>query len=205
MGGMANKVLLLTSETYSKHIHPRDKGNRTIFGDGAAATIIATDGFAELGNFSFGTDGTGAKNLIVKTGAMRHRLKINDLGFDDFGNPKSSDYLCMEGSEILNFTLDRIPTLVVDTLKKNELELIDIDLHVFHQPNKYIATLQRKKLKIPEEKYYCFFENVGNTVSSTIPIAIKEAIDDGSIKKGFNILSVAQGLGYSWGGVVLKF
>ena len=205
LGGMASNVVLLTSETYSKHIHPMDKGNRTIFGDGAAATLISTNGIAEICNFSFGTDGKGAKNLIVKTGAFRHKQPLNDLKYDDFGNPKSSDYLAMDGTEILNYTLDRIPNIIADVLKKNELEMDKIDLHVYHQPNKYISNLQKRKLRIPEEKYYCFYENIGNTVSSTIPIALKEAIDDGSIQKGFKILSVAQGLGYSWGGVVLNF
>lgn len=205
MGGMAHKVLLLTAETYSKFLHPRDKGNRTIFGDGAAATLIGTEGIAEIGNFTFGTDGSGAENLIVKTGAARCRNLLNDLHFDDFGNPKSSDYLYMDGAEILNYTLDRIPTLVYEVLKKNGMEMDDLDLHVYHQANKYIANLQRRKLKISEEKYYCFYENVGNTVSSTIPIALKEALDDGSIKKGFKVLSVAQGLGYSWGGLILRF
>lgn len=205
VGEMATRVLLLTSETYSKHIHPRDKGNRTIFGDAAAATLIGKDGIAEICNFSFGTDGKGAENLIVKTGSFRHKEKRNDLIFDEFGNPKSSDYLFMDGAAILNYTLDYFPPLAKDTLQKNLLEIDDVDLFVFHQANKYIMTLLRKKLRIPEEKYYCFYENVGNTVSSTIPIALKEAIDDGSIKKGFKVMSAAPGLGYSWGGVIFRF
>jgi 3-oxoacyl-[acyl-carrier-protein] synthase-3 len=204
-GGMAKNILLLTAETYSKHIHPRDKGNRTIFGDGAAATLISTDGIAEIGNFSFGTDGKGAENLIVKTGASRIKEKLNDLVFDDFGNPKSSDTLYMNGSEILNYTLDIMPKLAADTLVLNQLRPEEIDLHVYHQPNKYISTLQQKKLRIPSEKYYCCFENTGNTVSSTIPIAIKEAISDGSLMPGYKVLSIAQGLGYSWAGIVLYF
>lgn len=205
LGGMANNVLLLTAETYSKHIHSKDKGNRTIFGDGAAATLISTEGIAEIGNFSFGTDGKGADNLIVKTGAARHKEKLDDLVFDDFGNPKSSDMLYMNGAEILNFTLDVMPNLAADTLFKNNLNAIDINLHVYHQPNKYISSLQQKKLRIPKEKYYCFYEKTGNTVSSTIPIAISEAILDGSIKQGYKVLSIAQGLGYSWAGIVLHF
>jgi 3-oxoacyl-[acyl-carrier-protein] synthase III len=205
IGEMATRVLLLTSETYSKHIHPRDKGNRTIFGDAAAATLIGKEGIAEICSFSFGTDGKGAESLIVKTGCARHKENLNDLTFDDFGNPKSSDYLFMDGSAILNYTLDYFPPLAIDTLRKNNLEKEDVDLFVFHQANKYIMTLLRKKLRIPEEKYYCFYENVGNTVSSTIPIALKEAIDDGTIKNGFKVMSAAPGLGYSWGGVVFRF
>jgi 3-oxoacyl-[acyl-carrier-protein] synthase-3 len=205
LGGMASRVLVITSETYSKYLHPGDKGNRTIFGDAAAATLISTQGLMEIDNFSFGTDGRGLENLIVKTGAARQKESLNDLTFDDYGNPKSSDYLYMDGSAILNYTLDYFPPLVEDTLKKNNLEKKDIDLFVFHQANKYIMTLLRKKLEIDEDKYYCFYENIGNTVSSTIPIALKEALEDGSIKPGYKIMSAAPGLGYSWGGVIFKF
>lgn len=108
-GGIARNVLLLTAETYTKYLHPQDKGNRTIFGDGASATIVSTEGFAEIGNFSLGTDGTGAENLIVKTLGSRCPNRLNDLAFDESGNPKSSDYLFMNGSEIFNFTLEAVP------------------------------------------------------------------------------------------------
>lgn len=205
LGGMAANVLLLTAETYSKYMHPRDKSNRTIFGDAAAATLISLDGIAKIGNFVFGTDGNGANNLIVKTGASRQRFPMNDLQFDDFGNPRSSDNLYMDGPAILNYSLECIPALVENVLIKNNLMIDDIDLHVYHQANKYLANLQCRKLRIPEEKYYCYFEKVGNTVSSTIPIALCEARKDGMIKKDFRVLSVAQGLGYSWGGVVLYY
>lgn len=203
--GVAKNILLLTAETYSKYMHPRDKGNRTIFGDGATASIVSTEGLAKIGEFSFGTDGAGAENLIVKTGGARNRTPLNDLTFDDFGNPHSSDYIYMNGPEILNYTLDRIPEVTAEVLERNGLILEDIDLHVFHQANKYIAGLQRRKLRVPEEIYYCCYENSGNTVSSTIPIALVHALKDGSIKQGTKVLSVAQGLGYTWGGVILFF
>ena len=204
VSGQAKNVLLLTAETYSKYMHERDKSNRTIFGDGAAATLISTDGFAEVGEFVIGTDGEGAANLIVKTGGARHPQPINDLKFDDFGNPFSSDNLFMDGPAILNYSLDSIPQLVKDVLEKNHLEMDDINLHVYHQANIFLANLERRKLRIPQDRYYCNIEHVGNTVSSTIPIALCLALKDGTIKDGFNILSVAQGLGYTWGGFVLK-
>jgi len=204
VSGQAKNVLLLTAETYSKYLHERDKSNRTIFGDGAAATLVSTEGFAEVGEFVIGTDGEGAKNLIVKTGCARHPQPMNDLKFDDFGNPYSSDNLFMDGPAILNYSLDSIPQLVKDVLEKNELKMDDINLHVYHQANIFLANLERRKLKIPQDRYYCNIEHVGNTVSSTIPIALCLALQDGSIKDGGNILSVAQGLGYTWGGFVLK-
>lgn len=201
---IAKNILLLTSETYSKHLHPQDKGNRTIFGDAAAATLISNDGFAEIGNFSLGTDGRGAENLIVKTGAFLKHEKISDFRIED-GNIYSSDHLYMNGSEIFNFTLDAVPQLVEETLYKNSLEKNAIDLFVFHQANKYMMEFLRKKIKIEEQKFYYYLENVGNTVSSTIPIALKEAIKSNSIVANNKILIAGFGVGYSWAGNVLYF
>lgn len=204
-GGVARNVLLLTAETYNKHLHPRDRGNRTIFGDAATATVISTEGIAEIGNFSLGTDGSGAENLIIKTGGARFPEKQNDLTFDENGTPHSSDYLFMNGSEIFTFTLDNVPPLVKDTLERNGLEKENIDLFVFHQANKYMLDFLRKKIKIAPEHFYNCLANYGNTVSNTIPIALRDALDDGSIQKDSKVMLAGFGVGYSWGGVVLKF
>lgn len=205
LAGQAKNVLLLTGETYSKYMHERDKSNRTIFGDGASATVVSTEGFAEIGEFVVGTDGEGAENLIVKTGGARHMKPANDLVFDDFGNPRSSDNLYMDGPAILNYSLDFLSKLVNDVLAKNGLIMDDIDLHVYHQANIFLANLERKTLRIPPEKYWVSIENSGNTVSSTIPIALCEAMKEGKLIKGMKVLSIAQGLGYTWGGMVLFF
>ena len=202
-GGIAKNVLLITAETYTKHLHPKDKGNRTIFGDAATASLVSTDGFAEIMNFSLGTDGSGAENLIIKSGAARYPEKQNNLTFDDSNNPVSSDYLFMNGSEIFNFTLEAVPLLVEDTLKKNHLAQSEINLFVFHQANKYLLNFLRKILKIPEDRFYYFMDNVGNTVSSTIPIALKEAQNENLLSG--NVLIAGFGVGYSWAGSVLKF
>lgn len=201
-GGIASNVLLLTAETYTKHLHPRDRGNRTIFGDAASATIVSTSGFAEIGDFSLGTDGSGANNLIIRSGGSRCPEKQNDLTFDENGNPRSSDYIYMDGTEIFNFTLQAVPVLVEDTLVRNNLQQDQIDLFVFHQANKYIMNFMRKKIKIEEEKFYYCLSKVGNTVSSTIPIALCEARNESKLSG--NILLAGFGVGYSWGGVVLK-
>ena len=204
IAGIAKNVLLLTGETYTKYIHPKDKGNRTIFGDAASATIISTDGFASIEAFDLGTDGSGAKNLIVRNGASRNPEKSEEITFDENGNPLSDDHLYMNGSEIFNFTLDSVPVLVANTLEKNKLNKDDVDLFVFHQANRYMMNFLRKKMKIDEDKFYYFLENVGNTVSSTIPIALKEALNEGKIEPNQNILLAGFGVGYSWGGCILK-
>ena len=202
LGGIANNVLLLTGETYSKYLHPKDKGNRTIFGDAGSATLISTEGFAEIGNFSLGTDGKGAENLIVKTGGLRCKSPMNDLTFDEKANPTSSDYLYMNGSEIFNFTIEAVPELVKNTLLKNKLTNDEIEGFVFHQANKFMLNFLRKKLKISEEKFHYYMSEVGNTVSSTIPIVLYEKLKNGELHG--NILLGGFGVGYSWGGCVIN-
>ena len=200
--GIAKNVLLLTAETYSKHIHPKDKGNRTIFGDAAAATLISTNGFASIENFCLGTDGRGAENLIVKKGGMRQKEALNDENIDESGNLASSDYLFMNGAEIFNFTSEAVPVLVAQTLEENNLTKEEIQLYVFHQANKYMMNYLRKLIEIEPERFYFCLEKVGNTVSSTIPIALYEAQKEDKLHG--NILLAGFGVGYSWGATVLK-
>ena len=201
VGNMAKNILLITSETYSKYIHHQDKGNRTIFGDAAAVTLISTDGIAEIQNFSFGTDGSGYNNLIVRSGALRMPKKSNEFKWDEFGNPVSDDFLFMNGTEIFNFTLETVPVLVENILKTNNFPKEKIDLFVFHQANKYMLNFLRKKIRIEENKFYYCLEKFGNTVSSTIPIALSEAKKEHKLHG--NILLAGFGVGYSWGGCII--
>jgi|WP_315252790.1 3-oxoacyl-[acyl-carrier-protein] synthase-3 len=199
-GQMAKNILLITSETYSKFIHPRDKSNKTIFGDAAAATLISVEeGFCSIGNFVFGTDGKGAENLIVKQGGMRFPVsnKNQDV-IDEFGNVRNDRNLFMNGTEIFNFTGEFVPKLIQSILEKSNLAKEDIDLFVFHQANKYMLNHLRKKIKISEEKFFIAMENCGNTVSSTIPIALYEAQKQGRVDSCKNILLAGFGVGYSW-------
>ena len=194
-GNIAKNVLLLTGETYSKFIHNKDKGNKTIFGDAGSATLVSTNGFAEIGNFSLGTDGKGAENLIVKTGGMRYRASVNDLQFDESGNPQSSDHLFMNGTAIFNFTNKIVPALVKEILLNNELKQEEVSLYAFHQANKFMLNYLRKKVKVEEKKFYYYLKDVGNTVSSTIPILLTEAKKENKLKG--NVMLAGFGVGYS--------
>lgn len=201
VSGIAKNILLLTAETYSKHIHPKDKGNRTIFGDGASASLISTDGFGKIGEFVLGSDGSGYDRLIHKTGAMRHYQLLNDLHDDENGNPLSSDYLFMDGKAIFDFTSDVVPPMIEETLIKHHLTMDDVGLFVFHQANKYMINYLRKLMDIDKDKFYVFMENVGNTVSSTIPIALCEAYKEGRLSG--NILLAGFGVGLSYGATIV--
>jgi len=201
---IATSILLITSETYTKHIHPKDKSNRTIFGDAAAATIIEKSEEDQIGEFVFGTDGSGAKNLIVPNGGLRNRYNANAKEIDDgSGNIRTDNNLYMNGPEIFNFTIKAVPKVVSETLEKNNITLEDLDYIIFHQANKYMNEYLRKKINIPKEKFYLNLLHTGNTVSATIPIAIKDALDNKLIKKGDKVLLVGFGVGYSWGGTII--
>lgn len=203
-GRIARNVLLLTAETYNKYIHPQDKSNRSLFGDGAAATLVSTEGFARIGNFALGTDGGGAENLIVRTGASRHKSPLNQSGKDEAGSLHSPDHLYMNGSEIFNFTLEAVPPLVDQVLKKNGVDQGSVDYFVFHQANKFMLNTIRKVCDIPKEKFYINLEHTGNTVSSTLPIALKDMMRSGELHKGMQVMLAGFGVGYSWGGCLLK-
>ncbi len=205
LAGIAHNVLLLTAETYSKYFHPKDKGNRSLFGDGAAATLISTEGFARIGEFALGTNGQGEDNLKVKTGGSRYPYPLNENSIDQNGYILSSDYLYMNGPEIFNFTLDSVPPLMDACLKKNMLKKEDIDLFVPHQANKYMLNTLRKVYGIDKEKFYIDLERTGNTVSSTVPIALKNVLENESVKTGQQVLIAGFGVGYSYGATVLFF
>ena len=203
--GIAKNILLLTAETYNKYLHPSDKSNRSIFGDGAAACLISSDGFAEIGDFSLGTDGSGANNLIVKTGASRHKASTGKYIEDEEGHIWYDDYLYMNGGNVFNFTLEVVPTMMKDILIKNNLEKDQIDYYVFHQANKFMLNTIRKVCGLSKDKFYINLLNVGNTVSSTILIGLKQSLQNGTIKEGDNVMITGFGVGLSWGGTVLLF
>lgn len=205
--GVARSVLLITAETYTKHIHPLDKSVRTIFGDGAAATVISSAETNGIGQFVLGTDGSGYDKLIVPSGGLRLSASAETAleSTDDSGNTRSQDHLFMDGTEIFNFTITAVPRTVKETLDKNGLTMENVDLFVFHQANQYMLDFLRKKCKISKEKFYTNFSDCGNTVSASIPIALARAVQDGTLRSGMKVMLVGFGVGLSWGAVVVDW
>lgn len=207
--GQASAVLLLTADTYSKFLHPRDRSVRTIFGDAGAATLLLAANVSSpaLGPFIYGSDGSGGCNLIVPAGGLRHPRRACSANEteDDHCDVRSEDSLFMNGMEIFNFTLSVVPKSVERLLTKSLKTLEDIDLFVFHQANRYMLEHLRKRLRVPTEKFYVFMKDCGNTVSSTIPIALKNAINEGRLPEHSLVMLVGFGVGYSWGATLLRW
>jgi len=206
--GMAHNVLLITADTYSKLIHPLDKSVRTIFGDAAAAALICADGgIAQVGDFVLGTNGSGHQNLIASTSGFRVSRSAETAmeKEDESGNIRSLDNLHMNGPNILTFTLRVIPKNIQKLLDKAGLTLNDVDWFIFHQANKFILDRLVSKLRIPENKVPICLEECGNTVSSSIPITLKDCQQRGLFQNGDRIMLVSFGVGYSWGSVMLEW
>jgi len=205
--GNAKNILLITSEAITGTIHPKDSSNRAIFGDGATASIIVNNNSSNnFGKFIFGTDGSKFDRIIIKHGGERFPLpKFAEKDrIDSFGNVRNHANFYMDGSEVFNFSITKAPELVSQLLNSSGLTFDDIDFFVFHQANQIILETIGRKLKIPNNKLIIEINTTGNTVSSTIPIALKNAMDKGKIKRGDILLIAGFGVGFSWGGTILK-
>jgi len=202
--GIAENILLVVSETYSKHLHPLDKGNRSIFGDAASAVLIDKGMLHNIHEFALGTDGKGWNNLVIHNSAMRNRQHNPAIDWtDENGALRNDDNLYMNGPEIFNFTIEAVPKLINQVLHKNQMSLDDIDYVIFHQANQYMLQYLRDIVGIAEDKFYIGMSETGNTVSATIPLALEKCIQDRTVKQGDKVLIAGFGVGYSYGATII--
>ena len=202
----AHNVLLLTGETYSKYIHPKDRSVRVLFGDAGTATVISADKpGARIVATEVGTDGTGCNNLIVPIGGARRRSSTESAQefCDENGSIRSAANLFMDGQELFAFTLKRVPTLVNRLLEKVGLVAEEVDTYVFHQANAFMNEHLRTKMRLQKEKVPLSLSDVGNTVSNTIPLTLSRIAP--KLSFGNNIMLVGFGVGYSWGACLLEW
>ncbi len=206
--GQAARVLLLTGETYTKMLARQDRSVRTLFGDGGSATLVeaveAGPGARPwLGPFVYGTDGSGARNLIVENGAFRKPVAAaGEISGDATGTKPT---LFMDGGEIFAFSLTSVPKAVSALLDHAGIGVNDVDLYAFHQANRHMLENLRRKSRIPEDRVLVCLATCGNTVSATIPIALREAQREGRLKRGMTVALVGFGVGYSWGAALCRW
>ncbi|MFY7952542.1 MAG: 3-oxoacyl-ACP synthase III family protein [Armatimonadaceae bacterium] len=205
----ARRVLLLTGDTYSKFIHPEDRSVCTLFGDGASATVVSAEQSTDrgVGATVFGTDGRGAPQLIVPAGGARcpRSPETALVVKDSDGNERSSDNLYMNGREVFRFAITTVPTCVEELMAKAGWDRDSTDFLVLHQANKFMVSELTRKLGWPADKVPLYVENLGNTVSSTIPFLLEKMIEEGEVVPGTRLLLVGFGVGYSWAGAAVTW
>jgi 3-oxoacyl-[acyl-carrier-protein] synthase-3 len=170
--------LLFTADPYSKIINEDDKNTALLFGDAATVTYISEDPIFISGEFTFGTKGKDFEHLICR-----------------------NNELVMDGREIFNFAAKKVPVDIKKALEINNLEVNDIDRFLLHQGSKFIIDFLIKRIGLPKEKTPYVIKDYGNTVSSSIPIMLKDFIFDKSISR---ILISGFGVGLSWASTVLR-
>lgn len=200
------RVLVLTASFLTKKIHPLDKGNRFLFGDAASATLLENSDSDGLMRFVFGNDGSRFDKIIIRNGREKHPIVQNPpTSTDEFGNVTSPNHFFMDGLAVFRFSVSTIPGLINEICESNGVQQQDIDLFIFHQPNRYLNEVLIKKIGIPEEKFLHAAAHYGNTVQNTIPIAIHDAAESGKLRRGMKVLLCGFGTGLSWGATILTY
>ena len=186
------KIMIINSDTYSKMINPLDRSTRLIFSDAAAITVVDSSS-NNLVDISFGASGKHFDKLIYKKNGFKNNNLVN-----------KKEYLFMDGMGIMSFINSKLPDQIHNLLKKNHYELNDVDYFFFHQASKLALDNLIKIMKIPKEKVIIDLEN-GNTVSASIPIALKNYQVKKRIKKNDLILFSGFGVGLSWSTALYKY
>ena len=194
--GAARRMLLITAETYSKYIHPEDRSLRTIFGDGAAATLIEAADVPSLGSFAFGTDGSAGDALMVNRGGARPA----ETALQPRTKWRWPSRLYMDGPGLIKLTLDTVPQMIERVLADAKVDEAEIDLYLVHQATHKLLSELRKEMKLDEARMPTVLGEFGNTVSSTIPIIIHELRREGRLRRGTKSLLAGFGVGFSWAG-----
>lgn len=192
---LSQNILLLCGETYTKYIDAHDRTCRPIFSDAGSATLIQRSEQPMLGPFELGTDGKGYRNLILpQSGARVHN-----------GADAPARRLTMDGPSVFMFTISAVPAGVQRLVEAAGVTLDAIDWFVFHQASKLVLDEIVQRLHLPPAKVVRDLETIGNTVSATIPIALKRSADAGRLRPGQLVLLFGFGVGYSWGGCLVRW
>ena len=198
-----NDALVVTCDTYSRIMGRSDRDTIALFGDAASATWLSADSGAQIGKLDFGTDGAGAENLIVHAGgAARPLSSVHRESLPDV--PERDYRLTMNGRGIFNFMMERIPTSIDRCLQKNDVSREAIDYFVLHQASRFLLDNIRKKLGLAADRVPSNLRDLGNTVSSSVPILLADLAARNALA-GRLVLVSGFGVGLSWASNVIQF
>ena len=180
--------LLINGDTYSKIIADDDRSTKTVFGDGAAATILrvgSVPGALRVIDTLHGSSGAGAERFIVHEGGVRVRGR---------GEPR----IAMDGLGMLNFVLEKVPPAIDTLLARNSLTRGDIDVWVFHQASQVAIDALRTAMGLDDDRVLLDMADIGNLVSASVPVCIARARARDVFEPGMRIVMAGFGVGLSW-------
>jgi len=205
--GTCTNILLVTADTYSKLIHPGDRSTRTLFGDAAAVSwICASDDGTGVVDILCQTSGRGYETFYIPAGGARHPKTVDTSidASDASGNTRSDETIHMDGMGVLAFVAAAVPAQVRRILQRNQLNVGDLDLVVFHQASKMALDTLARALAIPPERLFGNLSSIGNTVSASIPISLAQARAVGRVPSGGLVLLSGFGVGLSWATALVR-
>lgn len=204
---MAKKILLITADTYSKYINAGDRSTNVLFGDGAAVSLIEQSEASSVIDIQLASSGKEYESFYIPSGGCR--IPKSDITktiiTDRSGNETTQENIQMNGFAVWKFISVTVPEQIKSLLANNNLSMKDIDFFGFHQASKLTLDSLIKALKLETRQTFSNLENIGNTVSASIPIALKQAEEQGKFKRGDLILLSGFGVGLSWGSAILKY
>lgn len=205
--GFAKHMLVVTADTYSRYVHPGDRATRILFGDGAAATWVAADAERGVLEVLCRTAGKGFEKFHIPAGGCRTprspETRLEQV--DASGNRRSLEHIHMSGRDILGFVNSKIPNHVRELLGRQQLTVDQVDWFVFHQASATALDSLARLLRIDDVRMVRHLEQVGNTVSASIPMAVRHGVDTGQIRPGSRGVICGFGAGLSWASALVQW
>ena len=189
------RALVLHGETPARFASNSDRSVALLFGDAGSATALEAAGASDTGKwwFDLHTDGAGYADLIIPGGGFRDR----------FPGDREACYVRMNGKNIFNFTIKRVPPLVEATLSAAGLNRDEVDYYIFHQSNRFIMRHLAKKVGLPEEKIPLTIGEFGSTGGPSIPLTITRGNLNRPADRELQMLVLGYGVGLSWASALL--
>lgn len=203
------KVVVVCGDTYSRYMHPKDRSTIGLIGDGVAAILVEPSNEASgILDFDLGSDGkTGADKFMIKAGGLRvPRTDATRADKRDItGNVRSDETISMDGNAILAFAKREIEPSIRLILGRRGLAISDLKLVLFHQASLFTLETLNKQLGLAPRQTFSNIARIGNTVSASLPILLKDAETAGRLERGDLIMVAGYGVGFSWGSCLLKW
>jgi 3-oxoacyl-[acyl-carrier-protein] synthase-3 len=195
-GGGIRRVLLLHGETPTRYTDKSDRSVALLFGDAGSATALEAAGKGSAGEWHFAlhSDGSGSDSLIVEAGGFRDR----------FNTDQRKHCVSMDGAQVFNFTVKRIPPLIDETLAFAGMAKEDIDYFIFHQSNQFILRHLCAKQSLPADKVPIILKDFGNTGGVSIPLTITEGGLTRPQNHSLRLMLLGYGAGLSWGSALVE-
>ncbi|MCL1817403.1 MAG: ketoacyl-ACP synthase III [Spirochaetaceae bacterium] len=195
--GAFKNILVIGAEVLSRTVDWKDRNTCVLFGDGAGAALVsAGPGPGGILASHLAADGSGGEALIRPRGGTRDPVSPGDGG---------GMFLRMDGGRVYRFAVEALGAVAETLLKKTSLSVSDIDFIVPHQANIRIIEACAKRLSLPLEKFYMNIEEVANTSSASVPIALADMKKKGLVKPGALVMTAAFGAGLTCGGNIIRW